>query len=97
MAVLYRPIKKAFREVYTIEKYKGTDNHIELIRKAPASAYTSSLVFFWNLGKELLLHTTEYLAKNLTQEELTLLSANGVGIYQLTQLQEMIEQSIVKL
>jgi hypothetical protein len=97
MAVLYRPIKKAFRDVYTIEKYKGTDKHIELIRKAPASAYTSSLVFFWDLGKELLLHTTEYLEKNLTAEELTLLSANGVGISQLTQLHQAIEQSIVKL
>jgi hypothetical protein len=96
-AVLYRPIKKKSGSVYSIEEYNGTDEHIELIRKAPASAFTTSSVFFYNLGKELLIYTTEYLAKNLTQEEQTALYQNGVGTSQLIQSLKGIEQSFLKL
>lgn len=96
-AVLYRPIVKKSKDLYTIEDYEGTDKHIELIRKAPAGAFTTSSVFFYNLGTDLLKYTTEYLAKNLTQQEQTLLSQNGVGISQLRQSLEGIEQSLIKL
>jgi hypothetical protein len=97
LAVLYRPIKSESKNLYAIEDYKGTDKLVEVMKKAPASALTSSQVFFYNLGKDLLIHTTEYLVKNLTEQEQADLSKNGDGISQLMQLPTMIEQSIMKL
>jgi hypothetical protein len=96
LAVLYRPIVKENKGFYTIEKYKGTDDYYDTMAQAPASAYVSSIVFFYNLGKELLTHIPAYIQSNLTQQERTLLEANGVGIAQLMQSLEMIEPNITK-
>lgn len=97
MAILYRPVTKSSNDLYLIEPYEGTDKYCELMKKSPASAYESASVFFYALGRELLIHTTESLVRNLTQEEQMLLSKNGVGISQLMQFPEMIEQNIARL
>jgi hypothetical protein len=97
MAVLYRPIKKEKNKLYTIEKYKGSDNYAELMQKAPASAYIGAKVFFSNLAIDLLTIIPAYTLKNLTSSEVALLEKNGVGISQLTNSLEEIGCDLKKL
>ena len=96
LAVLYRPIVRESKELYSIEEYNGTDQYYELMADAPASAYISAMVFFYNLGKELLKHIPAYIQKHLTEAEATHLQQNGVGISQLMQSLETIELNIKK-
>lgn len=97
MAVMYRPIKRKTKELYTIEKYKGADKYEELMRQAPASAYIAGKFFFLNLLTELLSVTPTYLLKNLTSSEVALLEKNGVGISQLTNSLEEIGSDLKRL
>ena len=52
MSVLYRPIKQKKGERYLVEDYRGDVYH-DAMRHTPMDAVISSMVFFWNLGKEL--------------------------------------------
>jgi hypothetical protein len=55
MAVLYRPIVEEKNNVYTIEAYDGDITiRTENFKKMAAEQVQSALVFFYNLGKELL-------------------------------------------
>jgi len=90
MAVMYRPIKKQHKELYSIEKYRGTDKYSEVMRNAPTSAYIGATVFFYNLLNELLSVMPDYINKNLTDLERQALERNGGGMYQLTQSLAMI-------
>lgn len=51
MAVLYRPIKNSYGERYNIIDYEIMD--AEVYRSIPMDAVISSILFFWNLGNEL--------------------------------------------
>lgn len=51
MAVLYRPIAEEHKEKYLIDEYKGDLFH-EAMLGMPMSAVVSSVVFFWNLGRD---------------------------------------------
>lgn len=90
MAVMYRPIIRKFKDVYDIEKYKGTDNK-EIFKNAPISVYLGAQVFFWNLTNDLLKLMPQYLEKELTAEQLADLEKNGVGLLQLNELVENID------
>jgi len=89
MGVLYRPIKNEIKNgMYNIEKYEGDKYHKDL-RQMPLSAVIGSMVFFWNLGTDLL----ESIIKYLDQEAETFqsqlnLTKTGIGIQQLTSLLE---------
>ena len=62
MAVLYRPIIKNDKiGRYLIEKYNGK-YHAEL-QEMDMEAVMSSMVFFWNLGLDLLKSTSKYLTQ----------------------------------
>jgi hypothetical protein len=61
MAVLYRPITETKKDKYLIESYEGSANYSEVMRYAPLSIALSSTVFFWDLGRELLLATIAFL------------------------------------
>ena len=55
MAVLYRPIVEEKNNVYTIDAYDGDITiRAEQFKKMVAEQVQSALVFFYNLGKELL-------------------------------------------
>ena len=90
MAVMYRPIKRKFKDVYDIEKYNGTDNK-EIFKNAPISVYLGAQVFFWNLTNDLLKLMPQYLEKELTAEQIAALEKNGVGLSQLKELVENID------
>lgn len=91
MAVLYRPIKKEAGGLYNIEKYEGAKYHNH-IKEMPMSAVCGAMVFFWNLGMDLLKYTTQSLTA--TEENRAHLAKNGVGIQQLTHSLEEISQSL---
>lgn len=81
MAVLYRPIKQKSGDKYLIEKYKG-DRYYDAMLHTPMDAVISSLVFFYNLGRELSIAMTNYLEKEGISDSMppAILQLNGDGI-----------------
>lgn len=61
MAVLYRPVTKKLAKFYDIEPYKGTEQYAEIMKDTPISIVLAVQVFFYNLSKELLSVTMDYL------------------------------------
>ena len=61
MAVLYRPVTKKLAKFYDIEPYKGTEQFAEIMKDTPISIVLAVQVFFYNLSKELLSVTMDYL------------------------------------
>ena len=83
MSILFRPIIAKRRNKYIIEDYEGSD--VYDLTEMPLDVVFGSMVFFWNLRKELQKHILSYLVENpaldLTQQTKDLL-INGVGINQ---------------
>jgi len=87
MAVLYRPTVIHKKELYTIKKYEGSSDYSDVMKEAPLDVCLESQVFFWDLTRELLKGTADYLeALNLTSQEKETLEASGVGINQFMEL-----------
>lgn len=85
MAVLFRPCKKYKNDMYTIEKYKGSDKYSDVMKEIPADVFVNAQVFFWNLGKDLVKNTLNSLDQ--TPEGLQVLKTlgeSGAGITQFT-------------
>ncbi len=84
MAVLYRPIKQKVGDKYIIEEYKG-DLYYDAMIHTPMDAVISSMVFFYNLGKELSVAMTKFLEEEGMLEDSMLSQTsliNGDGISQ---------------
>lgn len=64
MAVLYRPITNKIGDKYQIEEYKGSITYADVMRHAPLDVVLGAMVFFYNLGNDLLKSTIEYLENN---------------------------------
>jgi hypothetical protein len=83
MAVLYRPIKGKYDNLYNIEPYEPKDA-IEY-KNMPLSVVMSSILFFYNLGSELCKVMMDY---SQTHQEIyqqfQTLDKNGGGINQFT-------------
>lgn len=90
MAVLYRPIiKNGLNGTYEIEEYNGSINYSDVMKHAPLDVVFGANVFFYNLGKELLKSTMNYLENNKEVQSILqseTLGENGVGIIQSMQL-----------
>jgi hypothetical protein len=54
MAVLYRPITLKVKETYLIEEYQGSDKYANDFLDCDLQSTLGAMLFFWNLGKELL-------------------------------------------
>jgi len=98
MNVLFRPVTQKFKGKYNIDVYKP--NGAELIKKMPMDVCFSSIVFFYNLGKELSRTILHYLnpqeIAQLHQSEIS--QQNGVGINQfLHSLKKMLDTSKILL
>ena len=61
MAALYRPVTKKLAKFYDIEPYKGTEQYAETMKDTPVAIVLAVQVFFYNLSKELLIVTMDYL------------------------------------
>ena len=64
MAVLFRPVTKSFADRYLIEKYEGSDKYSEVLKDMPLDVALGAMVFFWDLGRDLVNSTMSYLAAN---------------------------------
>jgi hypothetical protein len=64
MAVLYRPITNKVGDKYRIEEYKGSITYADVMRHAPLDVVLGAMVFFYNLGNDLLKSTINYLETN---------------------------------
>ncbi len=101
MAVLYRPVNFKSREKYTVAPYEPSDEVSELMKEMPLDVAMSSMVFFYDLGMELLKAIPTYIQKNLTEEQTYLLkqtlAQSGVGINQFTHLLEGMSLNSMRL
>ena len=86
MAVLYRPVTERDGNNYSIEAY-GTSNsrmRAEKFKKMKASDVNNALVFFWILGKELLIALQQFLMEQnqeiLNKVQMSSLQTSGVGL-----------------
>ena len=68
LAVMYRPIVAGKGEFYEIEKYEGSDKYADIMKDSPVTVALGSMVFFYNLGTELLRVTTHSLQKQALKE-----------------------------
>ena len=67
-AVLFRPITEKKNDVYTIEAYDGNIQiRTEEMKKMSAEQVQNALVFFYRLGKELLMTLPSYLTQVLKE------------------------------
>ena len=94
MAALYRPVNFKQKDKYTTAPYEPSDDVSELMREMPLDVVMSAMVFFYDLGMELLKAIPTYIQKNLTEEQTyqlkQILAVNGGGINQYTpSLEEM--------
>lgn len=61
MSVMYRPIIRKNGEKYEIKPYDATAEYWEIMKFAPVDAVLGAVVFFYNLGNELLQAIPSYL------------------------------------
>ena len=101
MAVLYRPVNFRSKDKYTVAPYEPSDEVSELMKEMPLDVAMSSMVFFYDLGMELLKAIPTYIQKNLTEEQTYLLkqtlAQSGVGINQFTHLLEGMSLNSMRL
>ena len=99
MAVLYRPITFEKNDLYLIEDYEGTDKYSEVMLDSPVNVALGSTVFFYHLGKELSIHTMDYLENQVKVDSdlQQTLEQNGDGINQFTDLLQETQQNLKKL
>ena len=95
MAVLYRPITKKLKDKYQIEEYNGSYTYCDAMKFMPLDVALGAVVFFYNLGNELLKSTIHYLENNKEFQSIVNnhnLEVNGVGIHHsMLLLREMLE------
>jgi hypothetical protein len=95
MAVLYRPITKKLKDKYQIEEYNGSYTYCDAMKFMPVDVALGAVVFFYNLGNELLKSTIYYLENNQEFQSIVNnhnLEVNGVGIHHsMLLLKEMLE------
>jgi len=88
MAVLYRPIKKKWKDTYSIRNYKGSEIYATILKDMPTPVAISSRVFFYRLGKKLPMFTVDCLLSKakeaLTPKQKLILEQNGDGIHLFT-------------
>lgn len=101
MAALYRPVNFSAKEKYTIAPYQPSEEVSNLMREMPLDVVMSAMVFFYDLGTELLRAIPSYIQKNLNQEQIyqvkQTLVTNGVGINQSTHLLEEMFSNLTML
>tara|TARA_R110001599_G_scaffold15077_1_gene64062 strand:+ start:303 stop:944 length:642 start_codon:yes stop_codon:yes gene_type:complete len=84
-AILYREIVEENNDVYTIKAYDGDISiRAEEMKKMSAEQVQSALLFFYNLGKELLMTLELFSIQALKEMKMLLprtpLQKNGVGL-----------------
>jgi len=98
MGVLYRPIEVSLKNKYTIEPYDSYDKYD--MKQMPIGIALGALVFFWNLGNELIKNIPNFLQKEmskLTSQQQEALRKGGIGINQFTHWQKEMSKTLTRL
>ena len=100
ISVMYRKIIKKVSVFYEIEEYDGDESKAELFKDVPMDVVIGSMLFFWNLSKELLNNILSHLESKSMREGKSLeevLESGGVGINPLLDLHVNLDSSLEKL
>ena len=97
MAVLYRPIKSTYNNLYNIEDYEAKDP--AEYKQMPLSVVMSSILFFYNLGSDLCQVMMDYSHKDSQiYQQFQTLEQSGGGINQFTHsLKEILQDLKISL
>lgn len=99
-AVMYRPITRKFGKLYEIQPYTADKDQWDVMKQAPIGIISEAVVFFYRLGKELLLRSMSYLQdqeqKTIIREKLSSV-LNTDGLIQSTLWQEATLLDSIKL
>lgn len=100
-AVMFRPISRRFKELYDIEPYQQGTKSWELMKGAPIDVISSAVVFFYNLGNELLMDSLAYLSKKEKEtlkksiiQQRDSFQLNGDGLTPFGRLQKVMSQNL---
>ena len=100
MSVMYRPITKKIYPFYSIEAYDGDESKAELFNDVRMDVVIGSILFFWNLSKELLSNILSHLENKAMREEKSLeevFTNDGDGINHLLDFRVNLESSLETL
>ena len=100
-SVMFRPIKKEFKNLYSIEPYEASRDMQELMKKAPIGIISASIVFFYTIVNELLM-VSKVFSETELREAMTIVEKvnsqrNTVGLTQYTHYVEVLRQNMEKL
>jgi len=68
-SVMYRPIVKSFKELYSIEGYDASLDRQRLMKTAPIGIISAAVVFFYSIVKELLKGSQSYSNQQLKKAQ----------------------------
>lgn len=99
MAVLYRPVTFKQGDVYLVEDYEGSDKYAKNMKDAPLNVALGAMLFFYDLGIDLLKHTMTSLDRRVKEDTdlQTLLEESGGGINRFTHSLKEISQGLEQL
>jgi len=100
MSVLYRPITKKIYPFYSIEAYDGDESKAELFNDVRMDVVIGSILFFWNLSKELLSNILSHLESKAMTEGKSLeevFTKDGDGINHLLDFRVSLESNLETL
>ena len=96
-AVMFRPVKKSFKELYTIEPYTADLTAHEAMKSAPLGVISAAVVFFYSIVNELqaasLVYSKKLMKENKTTLEKGSLPLSGDGLQAFTDLLKEIQPS----
>ena len=88
MAVLYRPVTKSYKELYSIEKYEGSSKYSDTMKDLPLGIASAAVVFFYHLSNALakaspasFLSMTEKSKMTSAQKEYFPKNGDGLRVY----------------
>jgi len=99
-AVMFRPVIKSFKELYTIDGYDASLERQALMLEAPIGIISSAVVFFYSIVNELLEGSQNYsknlleIAKTILEKDSSVRNMDGLPAY--THLAEVMLQNTSK-
>ena len=76
VSVMYRPIKKSYADLYTIEPYTASKSAHDVMKQAPLGEVNAAIVFFYHIVSELL-EASQTFSKKQAKETLTTLEKDS--------------------
>jgi len=76
-AVMYRPVVKSFKNLYTVESYDASTERHESMKNAPLGIISAAVVFFYSIVNELLEVSLHYSETELSKKMTTLEKLNS--------------------